>query len=451
MKNVRRIKGGRLYRLLLGLCLCGLVFAYGVAVGEYKIFPHSLLRAGFNGLIDLRDNWKSYAGIRPTKFLVPSTGGAGVTIHDVARAYAGLTHVAGLFEGHASIQLMDMDGKVVHRWIPDFDEVWRGIEADPSLMVGRPMNEWDNEILGGAILPNGDAIMNYGSVLVKIDRCNNILWKRMYGTHHTVEFAEDGTFWIAAQGIHDVANPAFPAVSPPYVEDIVMRVSTDGEILETISLPDLLVKNGMLGNLFPKGMIHNPKPGYNYDLTHLNDIEELTTAMAGRFPMFAAGDLLISMRDVNLVLVFDPVTQKVKWSQTGPWVRQHDPDFLPDGLISVFNNNNDGTHEGRHWGGSNIMLIDPSTHAASVVIPGSGDFLFYTYEAGSHQWLENGNVLVTESTGGRILEIAPDGTVVWQYDSVYDPETALRIQHANRLPEGYFNFESWACDQVSGS
>jgi hypothetical protein len=34
----------------------------------------------------------------------------------------------------------------------------------------------------------------------------------------------------------------------------------------------------------------------------------------------------------------------VKWSQTGPWLRQHDPDFLSDGRILVYDNRDDGAN-----------------------------------------------------------------------------------------------------------
>jgi archaeosine-15-forming tRNA-guanine transglycosylase len=34
---------------------------------------------------------------------------------------------------------------------------------------------------------------------------------------------------------------------------------------------------------------------------------------------------------------------------------------------------------------------------------------------GDQQRLTNGNTLITESEGGRILEIAPDGEIVWEF------------------------------------
>ena len=56
------------------------------------------------------------------------------------------------------------------------------------------------------------------------------------------------------------------------------------------------------------------------------DVEELGPELADAFPQFAVGDLLVSMRSLNLIAVLDGSTHDVKWWQIGPWHRQHDPD-----------------------------------------------------------------------------------------------------------------------------
>jgi len=52
---------------------------------------------------------------------------------------------------------------------------------------------------------------------------------------------------------------------------------------------------------------------------------------------------------------------------------------------------------------------------------------------GKHQWLENGNLLITESTNRRAFELTPDGDIAWEY--VYQPkdEKLGTVEEAQRL------------------
>jgi hypothetical protein len=47
---------------------------------------------------------------------------------------------------------------------------------------------------------------------------------------------------------------------------------------------------------------------------------------------------------------------------------------------------------------------------------------FFSYNRGSSQRLPNGNTLITESDRGRVFEVTPEGTVVWEF---FNPETNL--------------------------
>ena len=74
------------------------------------------------------------------------------------------------------------------------------------------------------------------------------------------------------------------------------------------------------------------------DPYHLNDVEELRPEMAAAFPLFKAGDLLVDLRNLQTMVVLDGQTREVKWSMTGPFFGQHDPDFAPNGHIIMFDN-----------------------------------------------------------------------------------------------------------------
>ena len=109
--------------------------------------------------------------------------------------------------------------------------------------------------------------------------------------------------------------------------------------MEEFSIPQLMRDNGLEACLTAGAGDFGLKTVRRAELVHANKVTELPSAIAGAFPLFAAGDLAISMRGLNLVMVLDPTTKKVKWHQTGPWLRQHDPEFRADGRLSIFNNN----------------------------------------------------------------------------------------------------------------
>jgi hypothetical protein len=177
------------------------------------------------------------------------------------------------------------------------------------------------------------------------------------------------------------------------------------------------------------------------DPFHPNDVDVLSPDMAPAFHMFEAGDLLISLRSINMIAVVDPETARVKWSQIGPWFQQHDPDFLPNGTISLYNNN-------MGLGASQIMVVDPATGETKVVFDGARHGNFYSWRRGRHQPLANSNIMITESERGRVIEVTPDGRIVWQYENIYDAEWNGLVNDALVLPLDFFDEGALTCPRL---
>jgi hypothetical protein len=218
-------------------------------------------------------------------------------------------------------------------------------------------------------------------------------------------------------------------------------VSDQGAVLEEVSISELFVDNGLL-HLLVKGRGPVFRPG---EVVHLNDIEELPDSIAERFPLFEAGDLMLSFRDLQVVMIVDPRDWRVKWYQMGPWVRQHDPDFQPDGTITVFNNKDDHPFDGTHLGGSEIVELNPSTGATRRLYGGRPEQDMHTGILGKHQVLPNGNILITQTQRGRLLEVTRSGEIVWELINRYDEETLAVMTEATRYPPSYFEVDDWTC------
>jgi hypothetical protein len=242
---------------------------------------------------------------------------------------------------------------------------------------------------------------------------------------------------VPSRRLHETPVAKFPKVPAPFQEESILKISPDGKVLKEISILDVIFRSKYEGVLFANGahdtQIEVP---LDHDFTHLNDIEVLSPQMAPAFPLFEAGDLLISLRNLNLLLMLNPESEQIKWSMTGPYLRQHDPDFLHTGLISVFDNRRDGDN-GKIFGGSRILELNPNTGQVITVYGEKDDEPFFTETQGDHQRLPNNNILITESGAGRAFEVTAESEVVWSFVNRWDDDSVATIGRATRYPESY--------------
>jgi hypothetical protein len=228
----------------------------------------------------------------------------------------------------------------------------------------------------------------------------------------------------------------FPHLKPWYYEDTVLRLSPEGKVLEETSvLKALLNYSGLLSINFSEDLGVEAE-----DITHLNAAEPLPASLANRFPMFSPGDLLVSLRNINTIAVIDPKTDRTKWSLVGPFAKQHDADWLPNGHIMLFDNAGGDPACGR----SRILEIDPATQAIVWSYDGCKGPPFDSNIRGIQQQLANGNLLVTEALGGRVFEITREGQIVWEYINALGesggPARVGLLTHAERFSRETLTF-----------
>jgi hypothetical protein len=416
--------------------LCALAFACGLAVGVFKVFPYPLLEDMAYAARELVRYPRHTLRIAPEKFVAETPPeGSGVVRHVVDKAFPGVTLVAGFFDGATGIRLVDLDGAVLNEWRISYNAIW----PDAPHLGDQP-HDWDTELHGAMLLPDGDVVFTfqYGG-LIRMDRCSRVEWKLAHQTHHLFSADADGNFWVPGRKERHEALGKFPKVPPVFQEDYLLKVSPGGVVLEEISVLDAIFGSGLEGLLFANGAhdtaLSIPLGG---DFTHLNDVEVLTPALAPAFPMFEAGDLLVSLRNLDLLMVVDPGTERIKWTRIGSFLRQHDPDFLPSGKIALFDNRRD-KGGARRFGGSRILAIEPGTGRKITLYGSRPGEDFYTDTRGDQQLLGNGNFLVTEAEEGRVFEVDPNGDVVWSYVNRWTTGPVGQVTHASRYPSEYLD------------
>ncbi len=434
-------------RSLIGFVISSavLIFAYGVAVGVYHIFPYKLIKYELNSMETVLDNRKSLLTDEPVNFIAPRTRpGEGVVVNTAPVPDGEVTLLSGFFNDLPGLMLISRNGDIVARWTASYTSlILDSSHIQPATDI--PASDWNATVHGMELLADGSVVFNFdGKATVKLDRCGKPVWKVLKMNHHSVNLREDGGFWIPSRHYESESSP-YPLFNTPFRNDAVLQISPDGQVVRELMINQILIDNGLFALLSANGRFASDI--VVDDVLHLNDAEELSTGMAPAFDYFQPGDLLLSFRHLNMLLVLDPETKTVRWYQSGPWQRQHDPDFQADGTITVFNNNSDDTKRGSILGGSRIVRTDPSDplNLAKTVYGDKPDQKFYTNTQGKHQRLANGHWLIVEHYAGRVFEIDQAGTIVWEFINGYDTDRVARISGAKRYAAGYLKNIDWSC------
>ena len=428
------------YKLYFLLSVLLVVFTAGIITAVLQLAPLKLLQQSVIAYKDWTtdDNYKHYTGIRPEKFIHPAREkGSGVIIYQPDKVQTGVTLISSMWNHQNGFNLINMDGDVLHSWRISFNNVWKNESKWPQ----KNISDWDTDIHGAILFSNGDIVFNFEhNGLVKIDRCSNVLWKLAHTTHHSVELDEDkNSMWVAGQQVHHKKIARFPMLEPLIKDDLILKINAQGEITKKLSILDIIYRSGYEALLLADG--NSGIKRFAGDITHMNDVEVLSTNKAKNFPLFNAGDIMVSLRNLNLLVVIDGKSELIKWSMVGPFIHQHDPDFLDNGNIAVYDNRAEGPHStGNILGGSRILEINPVTRKVTVAFEGSSDNKFYSYIRGKQQFLANGNILITEHGAGKIFETTVEGEIVWSYINRYDEDEVYQISQAIRYDKKYAKF-----------
>lgn len=321
-------------------------------------------------------------------------GPTGVTVHERGRALAGWNLY--VTTGGRVAHLVDMDGRELHRW------------SDPA-SPGDPQREgprgaWWRTV---RLFPNGDLLAqaDYGR-LVKLDADSRPLWVYDETCHHDFDVTDDGRIF-AITGSEPIRHPRFPH---PLSEDFVVELDENGVELQRVSLLAALSQGDEREALDELRAAQLASEGIaRPDVTHLNAVEMLRTRPPGAPEVFQPGRLLLSTPRNHRVLLLDFGRGEIVWSLRGSFRYQHDPGFLPDGRLVLFDNQRERGERSR------ILAIDPASGEEVWSYGDPPDPAFFSECCGRVHRLANGNLLAIISREARAIEIDPDRRVVWEF------------------------------------
>jgi Arylsulfotransferase (ASST) len=348
----------------------------------------------------------------------PATDKAGIRLYDRVDAEDGLNL---LTSGHAPVALlMDMDGTIVKSWSVDVRK------AFPGLVLEGADREREHYLVCARMAGDGGVIAMFDQIgLVRLDAASRPMWAYRQRVHHTVFCLPSGGFWVLSRQLRPA--PDF-GLDEEIWEDFLEELSPEGRLLRRISLLEALRHSPYAATLLQVPHLR--------DVLHTNSIQVFDGSLAALSPLFRRGNILISMRHMDLLAILDPDAGTIVWALTGQWRLQHSARLLPGGHLLLFDN------FGGTGGTSRALEVDPFTQQITWSFAGRPGEGLFSETSGAVQRLSGGNTLVVESNFGRALEVTPDGRVVWEFVNPNragkNGELVATLCHMERVPRDAF-------------
>lgn len=325
----------------------------------------------------------------------PSSGdpgrdaGAAVTFAPDALAPGHLLYTSGA--GPLAL-LIDREGREVHRW----ERSWSSLDGvEPQ--DGPAQDTFRRALL----LPDGDLVVVYGGRgLARLAPDGTPRWARSERAHHAVVLGTGGDLWVL---LREARRHALLGHGDEVVDDLVARYDAGtGELLETHSLIEALVASPAAS----EALARSPRRG---DFLHTNALQVLDADEARALPGARAGQVLLTIRELDAVCVLDPATGLVPWFREGLGLGLHEATITPTGTLLLFDNLGGPR-------GSAVRELSLPGLEERWTWDGTPSRPLRTRFCGAAHRLPNGNTLVVESMRGRVLELDAGGEVLWEFN-----------------------------------
>jgi hypothetical protein len=287
--------------------------------------------------------------------------------------------------------LVDMDGRVCHRWQYDAGISYARLLPNGNLLL-RAKTTGEVEMVRGL----GGATPG----LVELDWDSNVVWEYWDAMlHHDYARLPNGNtlllLWEAMPPKDSAAvKGGYTSEDDPdqMLGDIVREVSPDGQTLNEWS---------MWKNLALDEDIICPLEGRR-EWTHGNSLSVAN-----------GNNLLVSFRRTDTVGIVSRETGEFTWKWgSGQVSHQHHATQLENGHVLLFDN---GEHSRRTGAISRVVEVDPETNEIAWEYKGDPPMSFYSSYISGADRLPNGNTLITEGAHGRVIEVTPPGEIVWEH------------------------------------
>ena len=325
--------------------------------------------------------------------------------------------------------LIDARGRIVRTWRGS-RELWDRATFTP-----------EGDLLVVARERVGERPGQRRRVLLRLAFDGTRLWERVLPVHHYAEAMPDGRIAVLTSRSRKIPGLFEDQAA---LDNGLAILSPDGPqggwvIEQEHSLYDMLSKRPDLVEL---QTFHDGGPMMRRDFLHANFFQWMPGGeLAERDPLYAAGNVLVTLRRQDMVAAFDLASEEVIWAWgPGEVIGLHEATVLDDGHILLFDNRGRTNQIEGGEGWSRVVELDPLTRKIVWEYRADPPEDFYSHSRGTAARLEGGNTLISSSNQGRVFEVTPAGEIVWEYRTPHrDGEGHRAVLRAQRYPASFID------------
>ena len=314
----------------------------------------------------------------------------GVTCYEQGRIEPGYVLFAPA--GGSECYLFGERGDIAHQWrLPRKLGNYGQLLENGNLLVSTKQS-------GGPKLAAG------GGWLLELDPHGDIIWEHTDPSqHHDFNPTPNGNvIYLAWELTPSKEAERVKGGMPDSDHD-------DGGIYE-----DVLREVDRNGKIIWEWRLKDHFPYDKYPLRHASNRHEF--AHANTCYVQADGNILVSFRQIDLVILVNRQTNEIIWEMADrSWGGQHDSQQLDNGNIILFANGSEQSSP-EH---SRILEIDPNTKETVWQYKGQPAVTFFSPRVSGVHRMANGNTFICEGFHGRMFEVTQAGKIVWEYISPF--------------------------------
>jgi hypothetical protein len=324
--------------------------------------------------------------------------GTGLRAVDHDRACPGFTLFAPM-SGAGNIYLIDLDGKLIHRWQMPYAPGNYGYLTERGTLF-----------YNGKTAENSERFISRqpwkGGAVLEADWNGRVLWEVYHPDHHHdgIRLRNGNVLLLCLdrlpQNLVAKVKGGMPGTEHhgEMYADYLVEMTTEGDVVWEWHTWE---------HLDPEADCITAVQERREEWAHGNGVAEMPN-----------GDIVVSFRTISTVIIIDRRTGKIVWKLGAPPLcGQHAPTPLPNGNLLIFDN---GPHRLDHvMPFSRVIEVEPATKQIVWEYREKRESFFFSPRISNAQRLTNGNTLICEGDFGRLFEVTAGGEVVWEYVNPY--------------------------------